>query len=577
MKKLLFYLLFIIVFTSFNTDIQKSGAFDSSGVGGRKKNPVNIHIISIGIDSTAGFRVFKNCVNDAQALVEKIKNDKAPFIKESTTRGSNKNNSRDNKNDNEEGQVFSYVLLNEQATLPNIKEALKEVIKNSSTNDYFILFFAGTTFEISTGDTIIVPYFDKTNVNEEKYIANYKNYDYLTIMALANYMNQISAAKQLVISEAGPGKSFSTNLKAALYESDPDIALNSERNRVILTTISYGRDATKCDPHHGPLTRYVLDNGNMLDIFHHYYAYEYKLNKSEIACSYQDARYYYLSQEKDYKEIVARHTSSSGTRGAIGKKVKVDAPKEDGEAVIHALVIATDTYNKEQTSWNDLRTPLNDANRIAQILEDKYNVSVTKLYNEPRDKIKKGIIALKKQIGENDKLLVFVAGHGYFSEDYSQGFLVTTDSNTLEIDDTFNSYFSLESLKLLLDNFPCKQVFTIMDVCYGASFQLNNADVSIENYANTKMDNGLDKFILEIDKSISRIVLASGEQEVFDYWKEDQDHSPFASKLIMAFENEKEFISPGKIYSYVRGNTTAPILKKFGKHEVTGDFLLKVK
>ena len=47
-------------------------------------------------------------------------------------------------------------------------------------------------------------------------------------------------------------------------------------------------------------------------------------------------------------------------------------------------------------------------------------------------------------------------------------------------------------------------------------------------------------------------------------------------KLIKAFENEKEFISPGKIYSYVRGSTTKPILKKFGKHEVTGDFLLKV-
>ncbi len=60
-------------------------------------------------------------------------------------------------------------------------------------------------------------------------------------------------------------------------------------------------------------------------------------------------------------------------------------------------------------------------------------------------------------------------------------------------------------------------------------------------------------------------------------WQENQDHSPFASKLIEAFESEKEFISPGKIYSYVRGNTTVPILKKFGKHEVTGDFLLKVK
>lgn len=61
-------------------------------------------------------------------------------------------------------------------------------------------------------------------------------------------------------------------------------------------------------------------------------------------------------------------------------------------------------------------------------------------------------------------------------------------------------------------------------------------------------------------------MLASGEQEVLDFWRPNEKHSPFANKLINALENEKEFISPGKIYSYVRGNSTKPILKKFGKH-----------
>ena len=79
------------------------------------------------------------------------------------------------------------------------------------------------------------------------------------------------------------------------------------------------------------------------------------------------------------------------------------------------------------------------------------------------------------------------------------------------------------------------------------------------------------------DKNISRIVLASGQYEVFDYWNPNDNHSPFANKLINALNSENDFISPGRIFSYVQGNATTPILKKFGKHEPRGDFLLKVK
>ncbi len=75
----------ITLFTFFNSDTEL-------GVGGtRKKNPVNVHVISIGIDRTGGFYTFKNCANDAKALVEKIKQDKAPHTNTTTTRGPSSN------------------------------------------------------------------------------------------------------------------------------------------------------------------------------------------------------------------------------------------------------------------------------------------------------------------------------------------------------------------------------------------------------------------------------------------------------------------------------------------------------
>ncbi|MGK0307923.1 MAG: hypothetical protein ACI8RP_000879 [Urechidicola sp.] len=555
------------------------------GLGGyRKANPVNIHVIAIGIDNVPVFdgqpSNFKNCVNDAKAITAKILKDKIPrvLVKTTTTgtRGFNTNKeAKDLLKTKDTTKIVTHLLLNENATLQNIKNAFKEVIKNSTTNDYFVFYFAGMSLPVKNGETILIPHI--ANSDKKIKINDYKTYDHLSLVELANYMNQIAAAKQFIISEAGPGKEFANNLQSALFESDIELAENSERNRVILTTISYGYDSSDCNPSHGPLTNYILESGNMLDVFENYYNYEYKLNKTEIKCSPRGTRYYYLTQEKDYTDILKRHQAKiSGTRGAIAKKLKNDKKTELGDTETYALIIATNVYNENQHSWGDLKNPLNDANSISEILENKYNVKVSKLYNEPKKEIQKGIIALKQQIDANDKLLIFIAGHGYFSEDFAQGYIVTTDTKSLEDDTTLDSYFSMSSLNSLLDGFPSKQIFTVLDICYGASFEINNADLPIENYSNTKIDNGIENFIKEVDKSYSRIMLASGEQEVLDYWKPNEKHSPFADKLIKAFEQEKEFISPGKIYSYVKGSATMPILKKFGKHEVTGDFLLKV-
>ena len=547
----------------------------------RKKNPVNIHVIAIGIDKyPSNFSSMQNCAHDAKAITDKIVKDETPRILDkssTTTRGFNKQKTeKDTLTTKEEIKVYTHLLLNEKATLSNIKSALKEVIKTSTTGDYFVFYFAGISTEVNNNETILIPYLN--NLDKEITYSDYKKYEHFNLVELASYMNQIAAAKQLIISEAGMGKEFAGNLQSALFETDIDIAENSERNRVILTTLGIGYDSSSCNSSHGPLVNYILESGNMLDVFENYYNYEYNLNKIELKCSPRKTRYYYLTQEKDYTSILARHLEkSNGKRGSQAKQIKKEKDNQLGASETYALVIATNVYNDNQTSWNDLRNPLNDANSISEVLENKYHVKVNKLYNEPRTVIKKGIIALKQQMDKNDKLIIFIAGHGYFSEDYSQGYIVPTDCESLDEDVTLDTYFSMSDLNSLLDGFSSKQVFTILDVCYGATFEINNADLPIENYANTKIDNGIEKFIKEVDKSYSRIMLASGQQEVFDHWKEDQEHSPFASKLIKAFKNEKEFISPGKIYSYVRGNTTKPILKKFGKHEVTGDFLLKVK
>lgn len=74
----------------------------------------------------------------------------------------------------------------------------------------------------------------------------------------------------------------------------------------------------------------------------------------------------------------------------------------------HALIIGVQNYSV----LGNLRTPLNDAARIGQVLETKYGFRVVSLEDPSDLLIKKTINDLFTEVGENDNLLVYFAGHG---------------------------------------------------------------------------------------------------------------------------------------------------------------------
>ncbi len=545
----------------------------------------DIYVISIGINNYSGnLYPLRFCVNDANNLVHKLIADNPKRTRQDIQDYINKYG-RGSGEGYPINKVIPYLLTDEQATLENIRNAFKEVISKATYGDYFIFLFSGFSMESESNETYLVPYSDNYQLQfTQSYehgnrLTQYNPRNLFSLIEMAKLMEQIACKNQLVISDAGSGKAFGQNLISELFESNPLIAKGTERNRIILTTKEYGMESETIQS--GYLMKYIMNSGNILDAFKDFIAYEYKLIQQEVAISFGQRKYIASYLESDFRNILLKNYSkTSSARGSVSKKVKDESPKGNNEhnksQETYAFVVATDSYNKNQTSWNDLKNPIHDAEVFSNVLEEKYGVQVKKVYNKTKNEILKEFLEFKQQIDENDKLLFFVAGHGYYSEDFYDGYLVMEDSHSLEEDPTLDTYFSMAKLNRLLDGVPCKQVFSIFDVCYGASFELNNADLPIENYANAKFDNGVDAFIQERDKNISRIVLASGQYEVPDYWKDSQDHSPFADKLIKALKSESNFISPGKIFSYVQGNATTPILKQFGKHEPRGDFLLKV-
>ena len=531
-------------------------SFGQDGSSGRYRHAKgDIHIVSIGINDYPKFPL-KLCVADSDDIVNHL----------TSLRNSSKYPI---------GEVFTHKLNDSDASLSNIRSAFKKVINESKVDDYFIFFFGGYTVEDSSGDTFIVPYDKDIDLNKQEYSKM------MTLIELAGLMEQVQSNKQLIISEAGSGEHFAENLISQLFESNPLIAAGTERNRVILTTKGLGIEGRYCQDgtqiKNGFLSHYILNSGDILDVFYNTTSYEYRLIKAEVACSVYERKYFSLYQEKEYRNIIIKNFQQPGMRGSGGVSTKpMKSQDKEASGENHAIMIATNEYG-ENSDWKNLKNPINDAEDVGNILESRYNTKIHKFYNKTKEEILSGMIELKSQISEKDKLIVFVAGHGYYSDDYSDGHIVLKDSKSLSEDFTLNSYIQMATLNRFIDNMPSKNIFAIFDVCFGASFDLNGKDVALSNYNDLTRDISLDEFILRKSKENSRIFMASGRYEVPDYWKSSLRHSPFANKLIKVLDQEGEFISPGKIFATMEGNATEPILKQFGKHEVRGEFLLQVK
>ncbi|MEE9408422.1 MAG: caspase family protein [Polaribacter sp.] len=283
-----------------------------------------------------------------------------------------------------------------------------------------------------------------------------------------------------------------------------------------------------------------------------------------------------MFQEKDYTNfLISKYNNTSASRGTVTASNKKEEKKKDNIIKSFALLVANDTFDATK-NWSSLKNPINDVNVVAKILKEKYNTETLILHNKGKNEILKSINNMKSKMDDNDQFLFFIAGHGYYSEEMSDGMVVCKESREIEQDYDKSSYLKMADLHRLLNTMPAKNVFAVFDVCFGATFDLFAKDIAINNYNKLQLDIKLEDFIKRKNSETSRIFMASGRYEVPDYWKDSEDHSPFASKLIKALSEEKEFISPGKIFSFMDGNATEPLLKKFGKHKPRGDFLLKV-
>lgn len=235
----------------------------------------------------------------------------------------------------------------------------------------------------------------------------------------------------------------------------------------------------------------------------------------------------------------------------------------------YALIIGNDDYKH----ISKLKNARNDANEIARVLNTLYGFKTTLLFDATRHEIIQAINNLRKDLKENDNLLIYYAGHGIYDDAVGKAYWLPVDARG---DDDTN-WILAERISSNMRRFLSKHILVVADSCYSGTLTRRAiADFSTvqsrENYLN------------KMRAKNSRTLMASGGNEpVSD--SGGKGHSIFAASLLNGLDNmDKHTFTAEELYyehikERVAGNADQTpeynIIRNSG-HD-GGDFIFKRK
>ena len=190
-----------------------------------------------------------------------------------------------------------------------------------------------------------------------------------------------------------------------------------------------------------------------------------------------------------------------------------------------AIVIGINEYNNHANGWESLRTARNDAEAVADLLENDYGFSVTRLMDHQATR--GGILDALDQLASctpNDAVVIYYAGHGIYDDKLDEGFWipsdarVSTDGHSAREDWIWNSVITR-----IIEASKARHVLVIADACYSGSLFRGRGSSAIF----TQKD---PTWYLQAINKPSRFLITSGDYEpVLD---SGFRHSVFARVLL---------------------------------------------
>jgi TolB-like protein len=219
----------------------------------------------------------------------------------------------------------------------------------------------------------------------------------------------------------------------------------------------------------------------------------------------------------------------------------------------HAIIISENQYLDDKIP--DLTDPKNDADKLTSILISKYffnQKDIIHLLDPTRGQILDAIEIKQKKLSQDDNLIIFYAGHGYWAEDLKMGYWLPSDAKV----ESKSSWISNNDLTLYLNAFQCNHILLISDACFsGGIFKARSI---------SDMNPGT-KRLYELK---SRQAITSGNLEKVP------DNSVFMRFFLKELElNKSVFYSTDQLFAKIRPNiqNNSNTLPLFGVIHNTGD------
>jgi len=197
----------------------------------------------------------------------------------------------------------------------------------------------------------------------------------------------------------------------------------------------------------------------------------------------------------------------------------------------YALVIGNNSYR----NLPRLRTPVPDAAVVSSLLELDYGFDVELLTDASRTEIVSALNRYRARLGDNDNLLVYYAGHGWFDTEAERGYWLPIDAR----ENDPSNWISNATISDMVRAIPAKHVMLVADSCYSGTL---TRGISMRPPGN--------RYLAGIAQKRARTVLTSGGLEPVE--DGSGKHSIFAGAFIEALRENGSVIDGQTLFTEIR-------------------------
>ncbi len=198
----------------------------------------------------------------------------------------------------------------------------------------------------------------------------------------------------------------------------------------------------------------------------------------------------------------------------------------------HALVIGNDSYR----GLPSLRTARRDARAVGALLRERYGFRVRELLDATREDILVALGDLRRDLGPDDNLLIYYAGHGWLDPEADEGYWLPIDASQ----DSNVHWISNASITSSLKALRARQLLVVADSCYSGKLTRG-----------LQMSTRAQRSITHVAQKRSRLVISSGGLEpVLD--SGGGDHSVFAAAFLDALRDNPGLLDATTLFAGIR-------------------------